>query len=112
MSNSLFLYIKKMEERVKELIDMKYSEIETVQRGKWNKKVLDEMTKDARDKGEEEWHEEHEKCTDRIFELRKELAKTIWCARHMTMVAIKEWEEGGAFPKSYTKFEFPNTLKE
>ena len=104
MSNSLFLYIKKMEERVKELLDNKYSEIETVQRGKWNDKVIAKMTKDA----EEKWHEEHEKCTDKIFELRKELAKTIWTARHMTMVAIKEWEEGRAFPKSFSKFEFPN----
>ncbi len=97
-----------MDNKVRELLDNKYSEIETVQRGKWNDKVITEMTKDAQEMGEEKWHEEHEKCTDRIFELRKELAKTIWTARHMTMVAIKEWEEGRAFPKSFTKFEFPN----
>ena len=83
-------------------------------KNKWSPKVINQMTIDAHEMGEERWHAEHDKCADRISELRSELAKTIWTCEHMCYVAFNVFERGTAFPKSMTRFQMPETkaLKE
>jgi len=78
----------------------------------WSTPVIMKMKEHARAMGEERWHKEHEKVSHRIVELKLELSKTIWTRRHMTLVALKEWEEGVAFPKMPKKNKENNLPKD
>tara|TARA_R110001592_G_scaffold40891_2_gene134012 strand:- start:74 stop:394 length:321 start_codon:yes stop_codon:yes gene_type:complete len=103
--------MSEMNKKVTKIIDEQMKEAGLIPKVKnaWNEKVLWEMSADAHEFGEEKWHEEHAKCVAHIAELRIELAKTIWTAKHMAYVAFDIWEKGSSFPKSLTKFKMPET---